>query len=96
MLDLKWIRESPEAFDRALERRGQEAASAQVLELDRQHREALTELQEVQTRRNEASKAIGEAKRAGAGADDLIAEVAGLKDRMAELEGEERRLSGAL
>ena len=93
MLDLKWIRESPEAFDRALERRGQEAASARVLDLDRRHRESLTELQEVQTRRNEASKAIGEAKREGADAGDLIAEVAGLKDRMAELEGEERRLS---
>ena len=65
MFDLKWIRESPEAFDRALERRGQGAASAQVLDLDRRHREALTELQEVQTRRNEASKAIGAAKREG-------------------------------
>jgi len=99
MFDLKWIRESPEAFDRSLQRRGLEASSAQVLDLDRQHRETLTGLQEMQTRRNEASKAIGEAKREGAdaaAAADLIAEVAGLKARMPALEAEERRLSEAL
>ena len=96
MFDLKWIRESPEAFDRALQRRGLAPASAEVLDLDRRHREALTGLQEVQTRRNEASKAIGEAKRKGEDAAELMAEVAGLKDRMAELEAEERRQSEAL
>ncbi len=103
MFDLKWIREAPEAFDRALERRFLEPQSARVLELDRRHREALTGLQEVQTRRNEASKAIGEAKRkggdgpgSGGAAEALIAEVAALKDRMAELEAEERRLSEEL
>jgi len=99
MFDLKWIREAPEAFDRALERRFLEPQSARVLELDRRHREALTGLQEVQTRRNEASKAIGEAKRKGGdgeAAEALMAEVASLKDRMAELEAEERRLSEEL
>ena len=96
MLDLKWIRESPEALDRALQRRGLGPASAEILDLDRRHREALTGLQEVQTRRNEASKRVGEAKREGSDAAGLIAEVAGLKDRMATLEAEERRLSEAL
>ncbi len=96
MLDLKWIRESPEACDRALQRRGLAPASAEILDLDREHREALTGLQEVQTRRNEASKKVGEAKRTGADAAGLIADVAGLKDRMAALEAEERRLSEAL
>jgi len=96
MFDLKWIRESPEAFDRALQRRGLAPASAEIVDLDRRRREALTGLQEVQTRRNEASKKVGEAKRAGADAGELIAEVAGLKDRMAALEAEERELSAAL
>jgi len=96
MFDLKSIRESPEAFDRALQRRGLAPASGEILDLDRRHRATLTGLQEIQTRRNEASKKVGEAKRAGAGADALIAEVAGLKDRMAALEAEERGLSDAL
>ena len=61
MFDLKWIREAPEAFDEGLKRRGLEPLSARVLELDSEHRAALTSLQEMQARRNEASKAIGEA-----------------------------------
>ena len=96
MFDIKWIRESPEAFDRALQRRGLAPASGEILDLDRRHREALTGLQEVQTRRNEASRKVGEAKREGADAARLIAEVAGLKDRMAALEAEERKLSETL
>jgi len=35
MYDIKWIRENPELFDRALKRRGLEALSAQVLEMDK-------------------------------------------------------------
>ena len=61
MFDLKWIRESPEAFDTGLTRRGLEPASARVLDLDARRRQAQTELQELQTARNTASKAIGDA-----------------------------------
>ena len=96
MFDLKWIRESPDAFDSALRRRGLEPQADGVLELDLRHREALSALQDMQTRRNEASKAIGEAKRRGEDADDLMAEVAGLKTGMAEAEHAERELAAAL
>ena len=96
MLDLRWIREEPEAFDAALKRRGLEPLSADVLALDSKHRASQAELQAMQTRRNEASKAIGEAKRKGEDADALMAEVAGLKDRMATTETTERDLSTEL
>ena len=96
MFDLKWIREAPEAFDEGLKRRGLEPLAARVAEMDSEHRASLTELQEMQARRNEASRAIGEAKRSGADAADLMAEVAGLKDRMAELESRAKSQSEAL
>lgn len=96
MHDLRWIREAPEAFDYALGRRGLRPQSVEVLELDRRHREAVTELQDIQTRRKEVSKAVGDAKRAGKAADALIAEVKTLKIRAAELEEEKRRLSERL
>jgi seryl-tRNA synthetase len=96
MFDIRWIREAPETFDRGLERRGVPAASAQVLALDAKRRQVLTELQEQQARRNEASKEIGLRKRQGADADELIAEVADLKRKMAELEERERDLAGEL
>jgi seryl-tRNA synthetase len=94
MHDLKYIRENPEAFDAALKRRGAEAVSAQLVSLDEKRRAVQTEMQNAQARRNEASKAIGAAMGQGdtAKADALKAEVAGLKDRLPQLEGEERAL----
>ena len=65
MLDLKWIREQPEAFDAAMARRGLEPQSPRLLELDQERRRLHQELQEMQTRRNEASKEIGQKMKAG-------------------------------
>ncbi|WP_340118871.1 serine--tRNA ligase [Pelagibius sp. 7325] len=96
MYDIRWIREEPAAFDSAMTRRGLAARSGEVLALDARRREAQTALQTLQTRRNEASKAIGEAKRKGEDAAALMAEVAGLKDKMAEAEEGERRLGEEL
>jgi len=96
MFDIRWIREEPEAFDTAMKRRGLDALSGQVLALDAKRRQAQTDLQTMQTRRNEASKAVGEAKRKGEDAEALMAEVAGLKDRMAAAEESERALGAEL
>ncbi|TNE63057.1 MAG: serine--tRNA ligase [Alphaproteobacteria bacterium] len=95
MFDLKQIRENPEAFDRALARRGEEARSAEILALDEKHRALITEAQTSQARRNEASKLIGRAKGQGneAEAQALMDEIAGLKDRLNQLE-EEGRVAG--
>jgi seryl-tRNA synthetase len=62
MYDLKWLREHPDLFDRGLKRRGLEAASAQVLALDRQWREAQTKAEQHQAERNLASKNVGKNK----------------------------------
>ena len=69
-----------------------------LLELDEQHRSVLTEMQQAQARRNEASKQIGKAKASGdeAAANALIAEVGDLKTRTQELEEQERALSEQL
>ena len=96
MYDIKWIREEPEAFDAAMTRRGLAPLSAEILALDAKRRQAQTDLQSMQTRRNEASKAVGAAKRKGEDADALMAEVAGLKDKMAAAEESERQLGAEL
>ncbi len=96
MYDLKWIRESPEGFDAGLTRRGLAPRSAEVLDLDARHRALLTRLQEMQARRNEASRGIGEAKRKGGDADALLAQVAGLKGQLSDVEDQARGLSQAL
>lgn len=98
MHDIRLIRENPAAFDAALARRGLDPASAAILEIDARSRSIKTELQTGQSRRNEASKAIGQAmaSKDAATADTLKAEVAALKERMTVLEGEEREADAAL
>jgi seryl-tRNA synthetase len=96
MHDLRFIREQPDAFDRGLVRRGLSPMSADILDLDAKRRAAQTAMQEMQQRRNEASKEIGAAKKSGADASALVAEVQSLKDRMTEAEAEERTQAAAL
>jgi seryl-tRNA synthetase len=98
MHDLKNIRENPSAFDAALARRGAPAVADEVVALDERRRAVLTELQDGQARRNEASKAIGAAMGKGdsATAEALKAEVSALKESMPALEEEERRLGAEL
>ncbi len=93
MLDLKWIRDNPQALDEALERRGAAAASPEVRRLDEARREHLQVLQGWQSRRNEASKEIGKAKASGdaARADAVMAEVADLKAKIQEGERQEKK-----
>ena len=92
MHDLKYIRENPQDFDAALIRRGAAPVAASILALDENRRAILTEMQNAQARRNEASKAIGAAMGKGdtATAEALKAEVARLKDTLPSLEERER------
>lgn len=98
MHDLRFIRENPEAFDAALARRGLEPVADTILALDAQRRDATTRLQEAQSRRNEASKAIGQAMGQGDKdkAEALKAEVAEIKAGMSAMEDDDRRLNDEL
>ena len=96
MLDLKWIRENPEAFDAAMARRGLPPQSGALLSLDADKRKIQTDMQEVQARRNAVAKEIGKAKASGGDADALIREVADLKGAAQELEARERDLQAEL
>ena len=62
MHDIRFIREFPEAFDAALDKRGLPACAQEIISLDSQRRALQTELQALQSRRNEASKQIGALK----------------------------------
>lgn len=84
MLDIRWIRENPEALDRALLSRGEAVQSAALIALDDRRRKITSDLQLLQEQRNAASKEVGKAKAAGdeARAAALMAEVALLKERL--------------
>ncbi len=96
MHDIKFIRENAAEFDRIMQRRGLESPSVQILSLDEKRRKLQTELQALQARRNESSKQIGVLKSSGGTADELIAEVASIKQKIPELEIEEHKLAGQI
>lgn len=90
MYDIKWIRENPEQFDKGLTRRGLQPRSAEVLDMDKKYRACQTDLQDMQSRRNDLSRQISEIKRTGGDAEVLMHEVGSLKRAMAETEEEVR------
>lgn len=103
MLDIKWIRENPEALKHALMRRGQsadiaEATISEAVRLDDARRANIKSLQEAQERRNATSKEIGKAKASKdeARASELMEEVARIKSFIQDGEATERELDAAL
>lgn len=98
MHDIRQIRENPESFDAGLARRGVEPVAQTILAIDEQRRSVATRMQEGQSRRNEASKAIGKAMGQGdtETAEALKAEVAQLKETLPALEAEEKELTARL
>jgi len=96
MHDIRFIRDNPTAFDDALARRGIESTAATILDIDAQRRALQAQLQEMQSRRNSASKEIGARKAKGEDADILITEVNDIKKQMPELEAREGELAAQL
>ena len=96
MHDIRFIRENPDAFDGAMARRGLEPQSGSILETDAKRRALQGQIQDMQSRRNVASKEIGMRKGKGEDADDLIAEVNEIKAKMPGLEEEEGALAASL
>src|SRR3954453_6409140 len=92
MLDLRRLRSEPDVVREALARRGDPAvldALGQGIDLDVRRRELLPEREDRRKRKNEASGAIGAAKRAGEDATEAIA-------AMQEVGGREKALSTEL
>ncbi|MBT7955398.1 MAG: serine--tRNA ligase [Rhodospirillaceae bacterium] len=96
MFDIKAIREDAEAFDAGIARRGLEPMAAELIEIDKRRREAQTTAQELQTRRNELSKIIGQKKGQGEDADAEMKDVSESKDAQAEAEAAAKKAGDEL
>jgi seryl-tRNA synthetase len=90
MLDAKLIRQDPGAIRAGLAARGKpaetDAAVERVLALDTERRAAIAEADTLKARRNAVSLEVGERKRRKEDADDLIAEMRQVNDRIRELD----------
>jgi len=102
VLDVRLIRNDPDAVRASLARRGGDAAAAVdgVLALDERRRAILPELEALRGRQNEASRSIAAARGAGEDAADAIAAMQEVAARAKQLEeelaGVERELDEAL
>jgi seryl-tRNA synthetase len=98
MHDLKAIRENPGAYTRGWAARGLEAPLGAILAQDERLRAVQTALQTAQSRRNDASKLIGQAKakKDDAEAQRLMSEVEHLKSEITARTDEERAIGEGL
>ena len=96
MHDIRFIRKHPEKFTAAMQRRSVTVTADEILQIDCQRRGLQSEIQDMQSRRNAASKDIGTRKAKGQDANDLIAEVNKIKAKLSRLEGEETALAERL
>jgi seryl-tRNA synthetase len=96
VLDLKSIRSDPERVKAALARRGAAEQVDRLLELDARRRALLPEVEKAQAERKILSKQIGERKQAGEDAEELMATVQGLKERIESGKEELERVEAEL
>ena len=106
MIDLKRLRQDPEASRASLLRRRDPSVGPlldAILELDRQRRELLVQVESLKAERNAASEEVARRKRAKEPADDLMArlkitgdEVKALDARLRDVEAELDRRALAL
>lgn len=103
MLDLRRLRNEPDAVKAALGKRGDAALSRSVdeaLALDEDRRRSISRVEELKARRNEVSRKIGALKRKGEDADAFILEMREVAQRIGELDalvsGSEERIRDIL
>jgi seryl-tRNA synthetase len=91
MHDIHLIRAQPDWFDAGLVRRGLPPMAKTLWALDDCRRTAITRVEELQATRNRLSAEIGQLKRQGIDAEALMAQVAALKEELAEREQESKQ-----
>ena len=85
MLDLKLIRSNPETVKKVMEARGMDPSSVdQVLDLDKERRALLAEVEGFKNKRNRVSEEIAQLKKAGGDAQDKILEMREVSNKIKE------------
>lgn len=96
MLDMNFVRENPELVMEAMKKRNASIDLNEFLDLDKQRRELIVEVEALKSQRNSASQEIGKMKKAGENADEKMAEVRAMGDKIAELDGTLKEIEARL
>lgn len=96
MLPIKLMREKEAAVRASIETRRADVDLDRILALDADRREKLGELESLRSRRNQASKEVGQIKKAGGDASHLFAEVQKVGERIKEIEVQMKKIEPEL
>lgn len=98
MLDIRFVRENPDAIDAAMASRISSWDREAFFELDGSRRSCIAEVERLQAERNALSKQIGQLMKEGRSdeAEAAKATVAAGKERIAELDGKRAEVEAAL
>ncbi len=96
MLDIKLLRKDPTAIEIKLKTKDSSVNLAPLLALDEKIRHLTLEAEQIQAKRNALSKEIGERKRTGTDATELLQDVAGLGSQVSQLNHERTELEKEL
>ncbi len=86
MLDLKRIQKQPEVLAKALQDRHSSLTIEEFQKMDAERRAFIAEVEELKSRRNQASQEVARMKREGKDAGPLLADLADLAVRIRELD----------
>lgn len=88
MLDIKLVRNNPELIREAVKKRGEEIELDGFLKLDEKRRELLYEVEQLKNQRNTVSQEIGRLKQQGLDAEDKVALMKEVSQKIKELDEE--------
>lgn len=93
MLDIKLIRENPEAVNAALKRRKPELSIDEISQLDVKRRELLQEEETLRSQRNQMTQQIAQAKKEGRDTEAIQQETRALAERIKQIEQQKEELA---
>lgn len=96
MLDLKFVRTNPDLIRQTLVNKRVSVDLDQILALDVERRQILTEVEQLKAKRNDVSKQVGMLKKQGQDASAVIAEMGNIGDRIKELDERSRQVEEEL
>jgi seryl-tRNA synthetase len=92
MLDIRLLRENPEAVERGLRDRGGAELVREIVARDAERRRLIAEVEALKAERNRASEAIGQAKRRGENPEAVMARMREVGDRIKALDVEVKQV----
>ena len=96
MLDIRRVRQEPEAVAALLTKKGFLADFGPLLARDAERRALLTDMEQLKAERNRVSQDVARLKKSGENADAMIQEMRGVGDRIAQYEAQIRSLEEAI